>query len=154
MVKGPKGQVDVSLLSGTAVSVEGDAVYVKAAEGMEPGANLGTMWSNLNNAITGVSEAFSKVLEIEGVGYRAAVEGKALVLTLGFSHPIRFALPEGISAAVDKNTITISGVDKQMVGQVAAEVRSYRKPEPYKGKGIHYRGEVIRRKVGKKAATA
>lgn len=154
IVKGPKGQVDVSLLPGTAVSVEGDAVWVKAAEGKEPGANLGTMWSNLNNAIEGVSEAFSKVLEIEGVGYRAAVEGKALVLTLGFSHPIRFALPEGISAAVDKNTITISGVDKQMVGQVAAEIRSYRKPEPYKGKGIHYRGEVIRRKVGKKAATA
>lgn len=154
VVKGPKAELKVNLLLGTAVSVENDSVWVKAVEGQEPGANLGTMWSNLKNAIDGVSEGFTKILEIEGVGYKAAVEGKNLVLTLGFSHPIRYELPEGITAVVDKNGITITGSDKQKVGQVAAEVRSYRKPEPYKGKGIRYKGEVIRRKVGKKAAAA
>lgn len=151
-VKGPKGDLQVNLLAGTTVAVDNDMVWVKAAEGKEPGANLGTMWSNLRNAITGVTEGFSKLLEIEGVGYRAAMEGKTLVLSLGFSHPIRYEIPEGITATVDKAGITIAGADKQKVGQVAAEIRSYRKPEPYKGKGIRYQGEVIRRKVGKKAA--
>jgi large subunit ribosomal protein L6 len=135
------------------IAVEPEAVWVKAAEGKPIDANLGTMWANLRNAIQGVTEGFIKVLEIEGVGYKAVAEGKTLVLSLGYSHPIRFELPEGITAVVDKNTVTISGNDKQMVGQVAAEIRAYRKPEPYKGKGIHYKGEVIRRKVGKKAAT-
>lgn len=154
IVKGPKGELKVNLLPGTIVAVEGDNVWVKAAEGEIPGANLGTMWSNLRNAVEGATEGYSKVLEVEGVGYRAAVEGKVVVLNLGFSHPIRYELPAGITAVVEKNAITVSGSDKQMVGQVAAEIRAFRKPEPYKGKGIHYKGEVIRRKVGKKAATA
>jgi large subunit ribosomal protein L6 len=101
-----------------------------------------------------VSEGFSKVLEIEGVGYRASMEGKTLVLSLGFSHPVRYEVPEGVEVSVEKSEITISGIDREKVGQTAAEIRAFRKPEPYKGKGIHYRGEVIRRKVGKKAATA
>jgi large subunit ribosomal protein L6 len=153
-VKGPKGELHLDLLPGTMVAVEGDAVWVKTEEGKEITPNLGTMWSNLQNAIIGVTEGFSKILEIEGVGYKAQMEGKNLALSLGFSHPIRFELPEGLTASVEKNTITISGIDKQKVGQAAAEIRSYRKPEPYKGKGIRYRGEVVRRKVGKKAATA
>ncbi len=153
-VKGPKGELKLALLPNTVVAVDGDAVWVKAAEGMNPGANLGTMWSNLQNAMIGVADGFTKILEIEGVGYKAQMEGKNLVLSLGFSHPIKFELPEGISASIEKNAVIITGIDKQKVGQVAAEIRSYRKPEPYKGKGIRYRGEVIRRKVGKKAATA
>lgn len=152
-VKGPKGELTVSLLPHTVIAVEGDSVWVKLQEGAEPSPNVGTMWANLRNAIEGVEGGFTKILDIEGVGYKAAVEGKNLVLSLGFSHPIRYALPDGITATVEKNSITVTGIDKQKVGQVAAEVRSYRKPEPYKGKGIRYRGEVVRRKVGKKAAT-
>lgn len=151
-VKGPKGESTLPALSGATVAIEGDLAWVKP-EGLET-PNVGTMWSLLKNAIEGVSQGFSKVLEIEGVGYKAVVEGATLVLSLGFSHPVRFELPAGVTAAVLKNTITITGADKQQVGQVAAEIRSFRKPEPYKGKGIKYRGEVIRRKVGKKAATA
>ena len=152
-VKGPKGEIVVPILLDIAVAVEGNDIWVKAT-GTETPANAGTMWSLLKNAIEGVTEGFSKILEIEGVGYRAALEGTTLVLSLGFSHPVKHPLPEGVSATVEKNVVTISGIDKQKVGQVAAEVRSYRKPEPYKGKGIRYRGEVVRRKVGKKAATA
>jgi large subunit ribosomal protein L6 len=153
-VKGPKGELTVALLENTAVEVGTDGVWVKPVEGKDAGANLGTMWANVKNAIQGVTEGFSKVLEIEGVGYKAVLEGKTVVLSLGFSHPVRHELPEGVSAAIEKNAIIITGIDKQQVGQVAAEIRSYRKPEPYKGKGIRYRGEVVRRKVGKKAATA
>ncbi len=154
-IKGPKGELKVPVLANTAVAVDGEAVWVKSAiEGNGAAANVGTMWASLRNAIEGVTNGYSKVLEIEGVGYRAVVEGRTVVLSLGFSHPIRYELPEGVNAVIEKNALTISGIDKQMVGQVAAEIRSYRKPEPYKGKGIRYRGEVVRRKVGKKAATA
>ncbi len=149
-VKGPKGQSSVKLLPGTEIKVEGDSILVEASGAA--GANLGTMWSNLKNAVEGAAENFTKILEIEGVGYRAAVEGKTVVLNLGFSHPIRYELPAGVTGTVEKNVITLTGADKQTVGQAAADIRDFRKPEPYKGKGIHYRGEVIRRKVGKKAA--
>ncbi len=101
--------------------------------------------------IEGVVNGYEKQLEIEGVGYRAAVEGNKLVLNLGFSHPINIEAPKGIEFKVEKNVITVSGFDKQLVGQVSADIRSKRKPEPYKGKGIHYMGEVIIRKAGKKA---
>lgn len=153
-VKGPKGELKLPLLPQTTVTVENESVWVKPEEGKAITPNVGTMWSHLQNAIVGVTEGFAKTLDIEGVGYKAQVEGKNVVLSLGFSHPIKFPLPEGITAAMEKNSIVISGMDKQKVGQVAAEIRSYRKPEPYKGKGIRYRGEVVRRKVGKKAATA
>ena len=104
--------------------------------------------------IKGVSEGFEKKLEIEGVGYRASVSGNKLTLSVGFSHPVELEAPEGIKISVEKNTITVSGFDKTLVGQMAANIRAIKKPEPYKGKGIHYLGEKIRRKAGKKAATA
>jgi large subunit ribosomal protein L6 len=111
----------------------------------------GTTRNNINNMVKGVTEGFKEVLEIEGVGFRAALAGKDLVLQIGFSHEVKFPVPEGITMKVDKQTIiTITGIDKQKVGQVAAEIRSLKKPEPYKGKGIKYEGERIRRKEGKK----
>ncbi|MDD3085105.1 MAG: 50S ribosomal protein L6, partial [Candidatus ainarchaeum sp.] len=105
-----------------------------------------------NNMVIGVGIGYEKKLEIKGVGYKAAVNGNKLNLSLGFSHPIEFVLPDGISASVEGNTISIKGADKQLVGEVAAQIRKYRKPEPYKGKGIKYSNEVIRRKAGKAAA--
>jgi len=115
-------------------------------------ANWGTMRALAANAIIGLTNGFNKVLEIEGIGYRASMEGNALVLNIGLSHPIKFEPPQNIKISVDKNTITVSGIDKALVGQVAAKIRAFKKPEPYKGKGIRYQGEVIRRKAGKKAA--
>lgn len=153
--KGSKGNRDLGVLPGVHVDVDKGAVSVRA-EGNERQhiVNAGTMWSLIKNAIEGVEKGFLKVLEIEGVGYRASMEGKTLVLALGFVNPVRFDPPEGVTIAVQKNEITVAGVDKDAVGRAAAEIRSFKKPEPYKGKGIHYRGEVIRRKAGKKAAAA
>lgn len=117
--------------------------------------NWGTMRSLANNAVIGLSQGFGKILEIEGIGYRAEKEGEdCLVFKLGFSHPIRLRLPAGIKADIVKNNIKISGFDKALVGKVAAEIRDLKKPEPYKGKGIKYQGEIIRRKTGKKVETA
>ena len=113
-------------------------------------SNWGTMRALTANAIQGILGGFTKVLEIEGVGYRGAMEGENLVLNIGFSHPVKYEPRKGIKLSVEKNAITITGIDKAMVGQTAAEIRKIRKPEPYKGKGIRYRGEVVRRKQGKK----
>ena len=144
-VKGPKGELRVKLAPGVTVKVDGQDLNVSA----------GTEWSLARNAIHGVTDGFTKVLEIEGVGYRAVVEGKDLVLHLGYAQPVRVPVLPGIAVVVEKSTIKVSGIDKDLVGRMAAEIRSLKKPEPYKGKGIHYQGEVIRRKVGKKAgATA
>ena len=115
-------------------------------------ARWGLTRALLANAITGVSQGFSKCLILEGIGYRVALEGNDLVLSLGFSHPVRVVPPEGIRFTVEKNVITILGYDKQLVGNVAASIRRFRKPEPYKGKGIRYEKEIVRRKAGKKAA--
>ncbi|HVM77048.1 MAG TPA: 50S ribosomal protein L6 [Candidatus Paceibacterota bacterium] len=154
VVKGPKGQLTVKIPAGVDVKIEGTNFTVEA-KGDGASAFAGTFYALVKNAIVGVTDGFTKVLEIEGVGYRAAIEGKTLVLHLGYAQPVRRAIPEGIAVAVEKNVIKISGIDKETVGQAAAEIRSLKKPEPYKGKGIHYQGEVIRRKVGKKAgATA
>ena len=112
---------------------------------------VGSFYAHARNMITGVSEGFTKILELEGIGYRASVEGKDLVLLLGYSHPIRYTSPSGIHIVTEKNEIRVSGIDKEAVGQAAAIIREYRKPEPYKGKGIHYKGEHIIRKAGKKA---
>lgn len=117
-------------------------------------AMLGTTAALLRNAIKGISEGFEKQLELEGVGYKVQLDGKDLVFSLGFSHPIRRIADEGISFAVEKNVIIVRGVDKSLVGKVAAEIRELKTPEPYKGKGIHYVGEFIRRKAGKKAVSA
>lgn len=117
-------------------------------------ANWGTIRSLANNIISGLEKDFSKVLEIEGVGFRAIMEGETLVLSLGFSHPVKYSASKEVKIIVEKNAITISGSNKEIVGQTAAEIRALKKPEPYKGKGIRYRGEVIRRKAGKKAGAA
>jgi large subunit ribosomal protein L6 len=114
--------------------------------------NWGTVRSLAYNAIIGLTEGFSKALEIEGIGYRANMEGDALVLNLGLSHPVKFVSPAGIKISVEKNTIKVSGVDKALVTQTAAKIKAFKKPEPYKGKGIKYQGEIIRRKAGKKVA--
>ncbi|PIR87072.1 MAG: 50S ribosomal protein L6 [Candidatus Harrisonbacteria bacterium CG10_big_fil_rev_8_21_14_0_10_49_15] len=115
-------------------------------------ANWGTTAALLRNAITGVSEGFKKDLEIQGVGFRASMEGKTLVMGLGFSHPVRYETPEGVTIAVEKNVIIVTGIDSAVVGQTAAEIRKFKKPEPYQGKGIRYVGEHVRRKQGKKVA--
>jgi len=117
-------------------------------------ANWGTVRSLASNIIKGLKEGFSKVLEIEGIGYRATMEGETLVLNLGFSHPVRYSAEKGVKITTEKNTVIISGQDKEAVGQTAAEIRALKKPEPYKGKGIKYRGEIIRRKQGKKVGSA
>src|SRR3989344_9678494 len=110
------------------------------------------MWSLIRNCLEGVSSGFSKILDMEGVGYKAALEGRELVLSLGYANPVRFKITDGVTIEVEKNTIIkISGNDKDLVGLMAANIRALKKPEPYKGKGIRYRGEVICRKVGKKA---
>lgn len=114
--------------------------------------NWGTIRSLTNNAIIGLTQGFSKILQIEGIGYRANMEGETLVLSLGLSHPVKFISPRGIKISVEKNTIKISGFDKTLVGEVAAKIRAFKKPEPYQGKGIRYEKEIIRRKEGKKVA--
>lgn len=150
-VKGPKGELAVALLPGVSVAVEGSALQVSMREGVSTTqfATWGLVWALLRNVITGVSQGYAKQLEINGVGYRAAVEGKDLVLRVGFSHPVTFTPPAGVAIAVEKNLITVSGIDKQLVGQAAANIREIKPPEPYKGKGIKYVDETIRRKAGK-----
>ncbi len=130
---------------------DGKIIFSPVGEDKQSRAYWGTYRSLAQNAIDGVTKGFEKKLEINGVGYRAAVKGKELELQLGFSHPILYPIPEGIAITVEKNIITIKGYDKQKVGQVAAEIRSFRPPEPYKGKGVKYVDEVIIRKAGKTA---
>lgn len=150
-VKGPKGEL--SLLLHPKVMIEKKdselIVSVKREDNKQERALWGLFRSLLANTIKGVTEGYSKVLEINGVGYKAAVAGKKLTLNLGYSHPIEMEAPSGIEVKVEKNTITITGIDKQAVGQFAAVIRQQRPPEPYKGKGIKYSDEVIRRKAGK-----
>ncbi|MBB6125006.1 50S ribosomal protein L6 [Sphingobium subterraneum] len=151
-VKGPKGSLAMSLVDDISYTLDDGAILVKPAnESKQARAFWGMQRTLVQNLVTGVSEGFTKVLEITGVGYRANSQGKNLKLQLGYSHDVDFAVPEGIEIKTpDNTTIEISGTDKQKVGQVAAEIRRWRKPEPYKGKGIKYRGEFIFRKEGKK----
>ena len=151
-VKGPKGQLQLQMRDEIAYVISDDGILVKPAnETKQARAFWGMQRTMVDNLVTGVTEGFSKVLEITGVGYRAQAQGKNLRLQLGFSHDINFPVPEGVEVKTpDQNTVEISGIDKQQVGQVAAEIRRWRKPEPYKGKGIKYRGEYIFRKEGKK----
>ncbi|MBT3809978.1 MAG: 50S ribosomal protein L6 [Rhodospirillaceae bacterium] len=150
--KGKLGELAVELPSDVEVTQDGGKIVVKPRSTSKRARMAwGTSRALVNNLVLGVSDGFSKTLEITGVGYRAAVQGKTLNLQLGFSHDVNFPIPEGISINCEgQTTIVISGADKQAVGQVAAVIRSYRKPEPYKGKGIKYAGEVIIRKEGKK----
>lgn len=147
-VKGPKGELTVALPEGIQLS-QTDQDVTLTRDNDERRAIHGTVRALLANAVQGVSEGWTKNLEIVGSGYRAAVNGGDLDLAMGFSHPVKFAIPEGLTAQVNKNTISISGIDRQAVGQFAAVVRAVRKPEPYKGKGIRYEGEHVRRKAGK-----
>jgi len=151
-VKGPKGTLTMPLREEISYTVEGDGIVVKPAnETKAARAFWGMQRTMVQNLITGVTEGFTKTLEITGVGYRANAQGKVLKLQLGYSHDVNFEIPEGITIATpDQTTVNITGIDKQKVGQVAAEIRRWRKPEPYKGKGIKYRGEFIFRKEGKK----
>lgn len=152
-VKGPKGELSRSFPRTITVSVEGSEVSLTPeSDSNELYAIWGTCASHIKNMIAGVNEPYTKKLIIEGVGYRVEMKGTALVMQLGFSHPVTIEIPAGITAVVEKNTITISGIDKELVGQFAALVRDQKKPEPYKGKGIMYADETIRRKEGKRAA--
>ncbi len=151
-VKGPKGALAVALHSDVAAKVEGSEVKIDPrADTKRARAMWGTYRSLLANAMTGVTKGFERRLEITGVGYRAALQGKNLQVQLGYSHDIVYPIPEGITIAVPKVTeVVVTGIDQQKVGQVAAEIRAFRKPEPYKGKGVKYAGEYIFRKEGKK----
>jgi len=150
-VSGPKGSLSQGYSNGVSIEVKDTQIEVTSADGSRKARSFQGLYRALiSNMVQGVSEGISKTLEINGLGYRAEVEENNLVLNVGYSHPVRYELPEGISASVEKNTvITVTGIDKQLVGQVASEIRSIRKPEPYKGKGIRYANEQIKRKAGK-----
>jgi len=154
-VSGPKGNLSLTLPAAIDAKLEGGELSVaRNSEDEQSLAMHGTFRSHLSNFVTGVTQGWSKTLEMVGTGYRAEVNGRDLVLTVGFSHPVKIAAPEGIDFKVEKTDITVSGVDKEMVGLICARVRAVRPPEPYKGKGIKYKGEVIRRKAGKAAKAA
>ena len=154
LVKGPKGSLSTKLVEGIDVKVENNVVqFTRANEEKKTRAFHGLVRALVASNVKGVSEGFKTELDIIGVGYRAEVKGKEVVFQLGYSHPVRFQIPKGIDIAVDAKTghITVTGIDKQQVGQTAAEIRALREPDPYKGKGIKYTDEVIRRKAGKAA---
>jgi large subunit ribosomal protein L6 len=154
-VKGPKGQLQVGLLPGISAVVEdGELKVARADEERQTRSYHGLVRALLSNAALGVSQGWSKDLEIVGIGYRAESKGRSVLFNLGYSHPIDFALPEGIDVDVDAkaNKVTVRGIDRQQVGQIAADIRSLRPPEPYKGKGIRYATERVRTKAGKQGA--
>lgn len=150
-VKGPKGTLERALPLEMTIKQEGDDIVVTRPNDLKKNKSLhGLTRTLIHNMVVGVTEGYEKVLEVNGVGYRAAKQGNKLVLSLGYSHPVEMVDPEGITSVLDgQNIIKVQGIDKEKVGQYAAEIRSKRKPEPYKGKGIKYSTEVIRRKVGK-----
>jgi large subunit ribosomal protein L6 len=152
-VAGPKGTLTQFLLPQVTISVEeGVATVTRANDEQLAKANHGLMRALLSNMVTGVTKGFERKLELNGVGYRVNGGGQALTFALGFSHPVEYKAPQGTQLVVEKNLITVSGIDKQQVGQVAAEIRALKKPEPYKGKGIKYVDEVVLRKAGKTGA--
>lgn len=151
-VKGPKGQMALTLVPEVEAKIEDNAISVMPlGETKRHRSMWGMQRTRVSNMVEGVTQGFQKKLEITGVGYRAQVKGKSLALQLGFSHDVDFPIPEGIEIQCpDQTTVVVSGIDKQLVGEVAAKIREYRKPEPYKGKGVKYEGEYIFRKEGKK----
>ncbi len=157
-VKGPKGELEFTFHPRVTIELDGSTLKVlRKGEEKADRSLHGVTRTLISNMVEGVSKGFAKQLEIQGVGYRAQLAGAKLTLFLGFSHPIEFIPPKGIQLAIDaekKNIITVSGIDKQLVGEVAAKIREYKKPEPYKGKGIRYVGEYVQRKAGKAAASA
>jgi large subunit ribosomal protein L6 len=154
-VKGPKGELSKSLPEGITIKAESDKVQVsRADDSRQNRSKHGLVRAHLANMVKGVTDGWTRELEINGVGYRAEVTGDAMTMALGYSHPIVFKLPKGVSAKVEKNRIALSSADRDLVGQTAAKVRELRPPEPYKGKGVKYVEEVIKRKVGKAGATS
>lgn len=153
-VKGPKGELRITIRPDVAVIVGDGKVAIGKTSDKTSDAMRGLTRALVANMFVGVTDGFSKNLEIEGIGYKVALTGDKLVFQLGFSHPVEFQAPAGIAFTVNKNVISVSGIDKALVGQTAANIRKLKKPEPYKGKGIRYQGEVIRRKEGKKAGSA
>ncbi|MDQ1284144.1 MAG: large subunit ribosomal protein [Patescibacteria group bacterium] len=155
-IKGPKGELGLKLYKEIDLEIEGKEILVRKSEKFkEANAFWGLTRALINNMVTGVSAGYEKKLELKGVGFRMSLQGKKLVMALGFSHPVEIEVPESITAKVEENNIlSISGIDKQLVGQFAANVRALKKVEPYKGKGFRYTDEQVRRKVGKKAGTA
>jgi large subunit ribosomal protein L6 len=153
VVKGPKGELRQRLHDLVKVEIGDNEIrtVVKNSKVKREKAFWGLYRSLINNMVKGVNEGFAKKLEVVGVGFKVSLDGRKLILNVGFSHPVEYSLPEGIDALVEGNVITINGIDKQLVGEVAARIRKVKKPEPYKGKGIKYIDEVIRRKVGKAA---
>ncbi len=158
VVKGPKGELRYQSTDHLTIQInENEVVIVREGEDLKRKSMHGLVRTLIQNMVTGVTQGFVRRLEINGVGYRAQMQGTKLVLSLGYSHPVEYPAPDGITIKMDeekKNVIVISGIDKQKVGQVAAEIRSFRKPEPYKGKGVKYEEERIKRKAGKTAAKA
>jgi len=155
LVKGPKGELTFKRLPFIDIEEKDGEIVLSTTEiSKDASAFWGLTRSLIDNMVEGVVNGHTKNLEIEGVGFKVELRGNKLVMALGFSHPVEFDAPEGIKFEVEKNAINISGIDKALVGQVAANIRKLKKPEPYKGKGIRYKGEVVRRKAGKKAATA
>lgn len=150
-VKGPKATLVRPFKDDVNIVVEGETITLTPGETTAAKALWGTYAAHIRNMVTGVTEGFTKILEIEGVGYRAEVKGKEIILNVGFSHPVNLDIPEGIAAEVVKSVITLTGADKDELGQFAANIRKVKKPEPYKGKGIRYQGEYVIRKQGKKA---
>jgi len=150
-VKGPKGELELQTHPDVDLIIDNETLSViPSNENTTKTALIGTTWKHINNMIHGVSQGFQKQLNLVGVGFRAALNQKELVLNLGYSHPIKYSLPDGISASVDANTkITLESSDKQLLGQVSAEIQKFRPPEPYKGKGVLFEGQKLKRKAGK-----
>lgn len=154
-VKGKLGEVSLPILSFISVEQkDGVLVFTSSSDSVQARANWGTMRALAANAVAGVSQGFSKSLEIEGIGFKAMMEGRTLVLNVGFTHPVKYTPREGVIVTVEKGVIKVTGVNREHVGEAAANIRRIKKPEPYQGKGIHYQGEIIRRKSGKKVAGA
>ncbi len=155
IVKGPKGELTKPMPSGVAIKAEGEKVVItRVDDSRENRARHGLVRAHLANMVKGVTQGWTRELEINGVGYRAEVSGDSVTFALGYSHPIVFKLPKSISAKVDKNRLTLTSANKDELGQISAKIRELRPPEPYKGKGVKYEGEFIRRKAGKAAAAA
>lgn len=151
-VKGPQGTLEKTLPDVIQVTIDGNQVTVTPKDESKHARSLwGTFASHIQNMVKGVNEKYTKKLEVQGVGYKVEMEGKNIKLSVGFSHPVVVETPEGIEVALEKNVISVTGIDKEKVGQFAANVRAVKKPEPYKGKGIRYEGEYVREKQGKKA---
>ncbi len=152
-VKGPKGKLERQVHPKVHVDIDSDNIVVSVSDQTrESKAFHGLFRALISNMVTGVTNGFEKVLEIVGVGYRAELKGNTAIFHLGYSHPINFDLPDGIEAKIDKTKVTLNSIDKELLGRTAAKIRSFRKPEPYKGKGIKYADEIIRRKAGKAGA--